>query len=169
MQSENVLDCSNQQERLEQIGWIVGFVDGEGCFTISLHKNPTTSLGWQIMPEFILSQGEKSLNVLRMVKDYFNCGRISVNYRHDNHREDLYRFCVKSQKELRDKIIPFFKEYQLKTSKKNDFEIFSEVLELMSKKEHLSQKGIKKIIKLIEKMNTKKKRQFVLESPETTR
>ncbi len=169
MQSENVLDCSNQQERLEQIGWIVGFVDGEGCFTISLHKNPTTSLGWQIMPEFILSQGEKSLNVLRMVKDYFNCGRISVNYRHDNHREDLYRFCVKSQKELRDKIIPFFKEYQLKTSKKNDFEIFSEVLELMSKKEHLSQKGIKKIINLIEKMNTKKKRQFVLESPETTR
>jgi len=169
MQSENVLDCSNQQERLEQIGWIVGFVDGEGCFTISLHKNPTTSLGWQIMPEFILSQGEKSLNVLKMVKDYFNCGRISVNYRHDNHREDLYRFCVKSQKELRDKIIPFFKEYQLKTSKKNDFEIFSEVLELMRKKEHLSQKGIKKIINLIEKMNTKKKRQFVLESPETTR
>ena len=169
MQSENVLDCSNQQERLEQIGWIVGFVDGEGCFTISLHKNPTTSLGWQIMPEFILSQGEKSLNVLKMVKDYFNCGRISVNHRHDNHREDLYRFCVKSQKELRDKIIPFFKEYQLKTSKKNDFEIFSEVLELMRKKEHLSQKGIKKIINLIEKMNTKKKRQFVLESPETTR
>ena len=169
MQSENVLDCSNQQERLEQIGWIVGFVDGEGCFAISLHKNPTTSLGWQIMPEFILSQGEKSLNVLKMVKDYFNCGRISVNHRHDNHREDLYRFCVKSQKELRDKIIPFFKEYQLKTSKKNDFEIFSEVLELMRKKEHLSQKGIKKIINLIEKMNTKKKRQFVLESPETTR
>jgi len=169
MQSKNALGSSNQQERLEQIGWIVGFVDGEGCFTISLHKNPTTSLGLQIMPEFVLSQGQKSLSVLKMVKDYFNCGRISVNHRHDNHREDFYRFCVKSQKELRDKIIPFFKEHQLKTSKKNDFEIFSEALELMRKKEHLNQKGIKKIINLIEKMNTKKKRQFVLESPETIR
>lgn len=169
MQSKNALGSSNQQERLEQIGWIVGFVDGEGCFTISLHKNPTTSLGLQIMPEFVLSQGQKSLSVLKMVKDYFNCGRISVNYRHDNHREDLYRFCVKSQKELRDKIIPFFKEHKLKTSKKNDFEIFSEVLELMREKQHLNNKGIIKIIKLIEAMNTKKKRQYVLESSETIR
>ncbi len=169
MLSKNALGSSNQQERLEQIGWIVGFVDGEGCFTISLHKNPTTSLGLQIMPEFILSQGQKSLSVLKKVKDYFNCGRISVNHRHDNHREDLYRFCVKSQKELRDKIIPFFKEHKLKTSKKNDFEIFSEVLELMREKQHLNNKGMIKIIKLIEAMNTKKKRQYVLESSETIR
>ena len=159
----------NQQERLKFIGWIVGFVDGEGCFTISLHKNSTTSFGWQIMPEFILSQGEKSREVLETVKDFFKCGYISVNHRHDNHREDLYRYCVKSQADLRDKIIPFFQENALLTSKKNDFEIFSKVIDLMSKKEHLQLKGVEKIIGMIGEMNTKKKRQMILKSSETIR
>ncbi|OHB18959.1 MAG: hypothetical protein A3D40_00500 [Parcubacteria group bacterium RIFCSPHIGHO2_02_FULL_40_12] len=29
----------NQQESLKNIGWIVGFVDGEGTFTVSIFKN----------------------------------------------------------------------------------------------------------------------------------
>ena len=65
MSSKNASSRDNQQERLKLIGWIVGFIDGEGCFTISLHKNPTTSSGWQIMPEFIVTQGEKSLKSLK--------------------------------------------------------------------------------------------------------
>ena len=167
--SKKALSRDNQQERLKLIGWVVGFTDGEVCFTISLHKNPTTSLGWQIMPEFILSQGKKSLNSLLLVKNFFKCGRISVNHRHDNHREDLYRYCVKSQKELNDTIIPFFRENKLKTSKDEDFKIFSSVLELMKKKEHLTFEGVNKIVGIISAMNTKKKRLLSLESSETTR
>ena len=30
--SENVWSAENQQERLFTIAWLVGFVDGEGCF-----------------------------------------------------------------------------------------------------------------------------------------
>jgi len=32
--SENSPAADNQQERLIKIGWITGFVDGEGCFSI---------------------------------------------------------------------------------------------------------------------------------------
>jgi hypothetical protein len=32
-------------------GWISGFTDGEGCFTISVIKNSTTRFGKQIFPE----------------------------------------------------------------------------------------------------------------------
>ena len=32
--SENSSAADNQQERLVKIGWITGFVDGEGCFSI---------------------------------------------------------------------------------------------------------------------------------------
>jgi len=108
MPSKNSSSRGNQQERLKIIGWIVGFVDGEGCFTISLHKNPTTSSGWQIMPEFIVTQGEKSEQALKVMKNFFGCGSLFVNRRDDNHKEDLYRYCVRSQKELREIIIPFF-------------------------------------------------------------
>ncbi len=121
------------------------------------------------MPEFILSQGKKSLDSLLLVKNFFRCGRISVNRRHDNHREDLYRYCVKSQKELNEIIIPFFKENKLKTSKGEDFKIFSSVLELMKKKEHLTLGGVNKIVRIISAMNTKKKRLLNLESSETIR
>ena len=168
--SEKAFSKDYQQERLKFIGWIVGFVDGEGCFTVTLHRNPTTSLGYQIMPEFILSQGEKSKSVLYKVMKFFECGRISVNRRHDNHRENLFRYCVKSQKELLNIIIPFFQENKLKTSKRDDFDKFSKILFLMKRKVHLKRDGINKIIGIIETMNTRKKRnQSVLESSETIR
>ena len=66
MLSKNGLNRDNQQERLKTIGWIVGFVDGEGCFSVSVFKNKTTKNGWQIFPEFVVTQGEKK---------YFNSSR----------------------------------------------------------------------------------------------
>lgn len=148
----------NQQERLKTVGWVVGFIDGEGCFSVSLHRNPTTKLGWQIMPEFVATQGEKSLDVLNRLQTFFGCGRIFVNKRYDNHRENLYRFCVRRFIDLEEKIVPFFKKNNLRTAKSKDFRIFAQIIGLMKKKEHLNKKGIKRIIALATKMNTGKRK-----------
>jgi len=169
MPSKKVHRRDNQQERLKTIGWVVGFIDGEGCFSVSLHRNPTTRIGWQIMPEFVVTQGQKSLEVLKKLQSFFGCGHIFVNHRHDNHKENLYRFCVRSFVDLQRKIVPFFKEYQLQTAKSRDFEIFARIIELMQKKEHLSKSGIRKIINLAVDMNTRRKRQLSWESSETIR
>ena len=161
MPSKNVASRDYQQERLMTIGWIVGFIDGEGCFSVSLHKNPTTKLGWQIMPEFVATQSEKSLDSLKVIKNFFDCGNIFVNRRYDNHKGNLYRFCVRSFNDLNEKIVPFFKKHKLKTSKSIDFELFAEIIALMSKKEHLNEKGINKIIKIATKMNTGKRKHIL--------
>jgi len=116
--------ADNQQERLNAL-WIVGFTDGEGCFCISINRNKTTKLGWQVMPEFVLTQGEKSLFSLKIVKQYFQCGRIFINRRYDNHKDNLFRYCVRSLKDLETKIIPFFRENPLKTDKRLSFQLFS--------------------------------------------
>ena len=163
------MDAGDQQERLETIGWVVGFIDGEGCFSVSLHKNPTTKLGWQIMPEFVATQGEKSILALEKLKSFFGCGRIFVNRRYDNHNGNLYRFCVRSFSDLKEIITPFFKEHKLQTSKANDFEIFSQIISLMENKEHLNKEGIKKIIALATNMNTKKRKKLFQVSSETIR
>jgi len=167
--SKKVSRKDNQQERLEIIGWVVGFIDGEGCFSVSLHKNPTTKLGWQIMPEFVATQGEKSILALEKLQSFFGCGRIFVNRRHDNHNENLYRFCIRSFIDLKDRVVPFFKEHKLQTAKAKDFEIFSTIISLMDKKEHLTSEGIKNIISLATTMNTKRRKQIFQESPETIR
>ena len=52
------------------------------------------------------------------------------------------------------------------TSKRKDFELFSEVIELMNNKEHLTKEGLDKIAKLISRMNRKPKIKY-LESSET--
>ena len=166
--SENMTSADHQQERLKIESWIIGFTDGEGCFSVSFIKNKTTKTGWQIFPEFVITQGSKSLPALEIVQNYFECGRMFINQRKDNHRENLYRYCVRSLSDLESKIIPFFKKNSLKTFKQNDFKIFSEIVTLMLKREHLTKSGMKRIARLIEKMNTKKKSRF-LESSETKR
>ena len=166
--NKNSFGAGNQQERLEIESWIVGFTDGEGCFSVSFIKNKTTKSGWQLFPEFVITQGAKSLPVLKVIKNYFQCGKIFVNKRYDNHNECLYRYCVRSIKELHETIIPFFEKRRLKTYKANDFRIFARIVKHMSQMIHLHPEGMKKIALMIEQMNRKKKSRF-LESSETKR
>ena len=162
------MSADNQQERLNIEGWIVGFVDGEGCFSVSIQKSPHTKLGWQVFPEFVVTQGEKSLSVLKTIRDFFGCGNIFVNKRYDNHKENLYRYCVRSLDDLRDRIVPFFNENKLKTAKKIDFEIFKQAMVMIAAQKHLTMNGIIEIAKLSQKMNRKKPSR-ILVSSETVR
>ena len=168
MSSKKVYSADNQQERLKNVGWVIGYVDGEGCFSVNIFKNKTTKFGWQIFPEFVVTQGEKSKKTLKILENFFNCGKIYINKRYDNHNENIYRYCVRTRKELTEIIIPFFKKNQLKTAKKEDFEIFAKIIEMMNKNVHANLIGMRKIARLIEKMNQKKSSVF-LESSETTR
>ena len=140
MLSKKVSSTDNQQERLKFAYWIVGFTDGEGTFSVSKIKNPTTKSGYQYFPEFVISQGEKSLYTLKQIQKYFKCGNIYVNRRHDNHRENLYRYCVRSRKDLNEKIIPFFQKHKLKTAKIKDFKRFCQIISAMNRGEHLAGK-----------------------------
>ncbi len=150
------------------IGWIIGYTDGEGCFSVSFFRNETTKFGWQVFPEFVVTQGEKSKKSLEILLKFFKCGKIFVNKRYDNHNENLYRYCVRSKKDLTEAIIPFFKQNRLRTAKKEDFEIFAKIVGMMNENKHSELSGMKKIAKMIEKMNHKKSSKF-LESSETKR
>ena len=157
LSSENQIRADNQQGRLNP-WWVSGFVDGEGCFAISVFKNTTTRSGYQVFPEFVVTQGAKSLVVLEKLQSYLMCGKIYQNTRHDNHREHLYRYCVRSLKDIQEKIIPFFIRYSLQTAKQNDFKVFCEVVKMMDKKEHLTLDGFEKIKQLAATTNRRKNR-----------
>jgi hypothetical protein len=155
--SDNQIRADNQQGRLDP-WWIVGFVDGEGCFSISIFRNVTTKAGVQVFPEFVVTQGAKSLSSLERLQKFFQCGKVYENKRADDHRENLYRYCVRSLKDIQEKIIPFFTEYPLQTAKNQDFLIFCKVVELISRKEHLTPEGLESIRILSSTMNRRKTR-----------
>jgi LAGLIDADG endonuclease len=164
---ENMSGADNQQERL-RAGWIVGFVDGEGTFSVAIQRNAEMSLGWQVFPEFVVTQGAKSLGALEELKSYFGCGRIYRNHRYDNHNEDIFRYCVRKISDLDEKIVPFFKMNPLKTSKKDDFEKFVQVIELMKAKRQLTFDGLQVIAMIAQGMNSRRKSKFLVSS-ETVR
>ena len=109
--SDKPSDAENQQERLIKIGWITGFVDGEGCFSINFVRRPNRATrkgyktGFQVAHQFVVTQGAKSAECLHMLKEFFGVGRIYVNRRYDNHKENLMQFVVARRGDLLQTII----------------------------------------------------------------
>ena len=128
--------------------WIVGFVDGEGCFHIGINQNQTMKLGVQVLPEFTVVQHQADEQVLYALKAYFGCGVVRKNH--------ATRFCyrVRGQENLRERIIPFFEKHQLKTRKRVEFAKFRKILLLMEKGEHLKSDGLEKIRQIKTTMNS---------------
>ena len=142
------MSADNPQERLDS-SWISGFTDGEGCFHISINQMNSMSLGWQVLPEFRIVQHEE---VLYKIKDSFGFGDVKIN--RTDHHGTRKEFRVRGLENL-NKIVKFFKEYSLNTSKRRDFHIFSQVIQLMNNKEHLTKQGLNQIAKLVSDMNRK--------------
>ncbi len=119
-------------------------------------RNSTCRLGWQVQPEFSVTQGERSLPCLELLRRYFECGVIIRNARRDNHREPLYRFSVRKTADLRGLVVPFFESHPLRTAKANEFQRFVSILALMERGRHLDYEGLREIARIAETMNHRK-------------
>lgn len=154
------MTADNQQERLDS-RWVSGFVDGEGCFHVSINKIPKMSIGWQVLPEFRIVQHERDESVLEELQQFFQAGKVVTNH---GARKELR---IRKLNDLRN-VVLFFKQHPLRTEKKKNFEIFAKILELMEHKKHLTVEGLTDITNLCWSMNRKIKPRF-LESSETLR
>ena len=127
--------------------WIVGFVDGEGCFHIGISKHADLRFGFQILPELTVVQHQRDLDLLYELRSTMNCGVVRRNH------GDRFCWRVRSLKNLLEVIIPFFDKYPLKSKKSLDFLKFRKVVMMMQKGAHLSQEGSAEIIKIASEMN----------------
>ena len=130
--------------------WVVGFVDGEGCFHIGINQNDTMTLGVQVLPEFTVVQDEVDEQVLHALKAYFKCGVVRRNH------GTRLSYRVRGQENLLQRVIPFFEKHQLKTRKRVDFQKFRKVILMMEKQEHLNEDGLEKIRQIKASMNSTK-------------
>lgn len=128
--------------------WITGFVDGEGCFHVSINKNNTMTMKVQVLPEFVVVQHERDIKVLYALKDFFKFGVVRKNH------GDRYCFRVRNLSHLMEHIIPFFEKHTLKTTKKLNFLRFRWIVHSMViKRYHLNPEGLQKIISVKKRMN----------------
>src|SRR5438874_647128 len=80
MGSDNPTGGDNQQGRPRggslTPDYVSGFIDGEGCFCVSIHPHPTTR--WLVAPCFQAYQHRDNVVILEALMDFFGCGRITA-------------------------------------------------------------------------------------------
>lgn len=140
-------------------GWITGFTDGEGCFSVSFSKREKFALGIETRPSFSISQkgpvGKESVEIL---ESFFGCGAIRYS-----RNDDTWKYETRNLNELLTKVIPFFQKNLLKTNKKNDFVLFCDCCFLMKNNQHLNKKGLRAILQKAYQMNSAGTRKYTLE------
>ena len=137
--------------------YIVGLVDGEGSFTVyvrNIDSSKETKRRVVVEPKFYVKLIEKDKEILYSLQKFFGCG--SVYFQNDSrpNHQHCYRYEVYRRDDLLNVIIPFFLKNELKfVSKRNDFQIFCEMMKMINKGEHLTDSGLRKLFLTKQKMH----------------
>lgn len=159
VKSRNRLDSSNYYTpasllKIRNISeYISGYVDGEGCFTVTFNKRAKAKLGWELRPSFSVSQNEDRRQVLDIIREYFGCGSIRRDF-----ADKTVKFEIRDHNDLVSKVIPHFERFPLLSKKQKDFELFKAICEIIHATKHLQKDGFADVVTLAYQMNGSGKR-----------
>lgn len=137
---------SDLKNKISLNPWLLtGFIDGEGCFRISITK-VNRALGWRVQLFFQINLHEKDRALLENIKDFLGVGKIHAS------GKNLIQYRIQTSDELA-VLIKHLDIYPLLTQKKADYLLFKEAYELVIKNDHLTKDGILKIVSLKASLN----------------
>jgi LAGLIDADG DNA endonuclease family protein len=135
--------------------YISGYVDGEGCFTVSISPRAKLRAGWEVRPSFSVSQNGDRAEVIHAIAAYFECGSIRPD------RSDrTVKWETRRLEDLLERVIPHFIRYPLLSGKRDDFERFAVVCEQMRLGAHRTREGLIRIVKIASEMNPSGRRRY---------
>jgi hypothetical protein len=139
--------------------YISGYVDGEGCFTVSISPRAKLLVGWEVRPSFSVSQNGDRAEVLHAIQAYLGCGSI----RPDRSDQTL-KWETRRLEDILGHVLPHFDAFPLLSGKKYDYERFASVCRLMAAGAHLSRGGLSEIVELARAMNPSGRRRYDAEA-----
>jgi hypothetical protein len=125
--------------------YVVGFIDGEGSFSVSINRHRTLRSGIEIKPEFEIELRADDRTILERIAVTLGCGKI---YDCSYERYGWYphaKYKVTSTKDLARCLFPFLDRYPLQAKKRESYRLFREIVLMLRQKEHLTETGIEKI------------------------
>ena len=131
--------------------WLVGFIEGEGCFFIDIAKS-TGKLGERVQLTFQITQHIQDIILLQSIISFLGCGRIK-----EFSGKNFVNVIISKFSEIYEIIIPLLEEYPLRGHKLLNYKDFKKAAELMKSKAHLTKEGLLEIKKIKEGMNTLRK------------
>lgn len=151
LEDKNYIDTKNNFKFIDtpinislNDAWLSGFTDAEGCFNVSITYNKRYLLNWVIKLRFCLDQKDKI--ILEKINSIFNMGKVTL--RNNNN----YRFTITGFSNMII-IINYFNKFPLYTKKSKSLSIFSEILDIINNKEHLTSIGLNRIKNLKKTIN----------------
>ena len=128
--------------------YISGYVDGEGCFTVSISPRAKLAVGWEVRPSLSVSQNGDRAEVLQLIQAHFGCGSV----RPDRSDKTL-KWETRRLEDILVRVIPHFERYPLLSGKRFDFERFASVCQSMADGEDRTTTGLISIVELVAGMN----------------
>ena len=142
-----------QPTDIQLVAYLSGYVDGEGCFCVSLSPRATLKTGWEVRPSFSVSQNADRAAFLNEMRKYFGCGTIRPD-----RSDKTVKYEIRSLKYLVERVIPHFQQFPLRSEKQDVFEKFSQVCQMMVDKKHLQKEEMKLIRRLASRINGGKRK-----------
>ena len=135
--------------------YIVGFVDGEGCFSVGCSRRSDLRLGYFFTPAFEIEMTIDDKEVLEKIHETLGKpGQVYISeYKRYPRWKPHCKLKVSNLKGLTEKIIPFFQEHPLQSKKNKSFEIFCRIIKMIQEKKHLQLKFAKQIVVMRNRMN----------------
>jgi hypothetical protein len=141
-------DAGSLNKAFDFAPYLSGYMDGEGCFTVSISPRPKLLMGWEVRPSVSVSQNRDRAEVFLLAQRYFGCGSI----RPDRSDKTL-KWESRCLPDIIERVIPHFIKYPLLSSKQRDFELFADVCRRMTYGDHLRIDGLIDIVRLAGTMN----------------
>ena len=138
--------------------YISGYIDGEGCFTVSISPRAKLAVGWEVRPSLSVSQNGDRAEVLQLIQADLGCGSI----RPDRSDKTL-KWETRRLEDILGRVIPHFGCFPLLSGKRLDFERFARVCHAMADGEHRTTPGLIEIVELVARMNPSGKRRYSAE------
>lgn len=138
--------------------YVVGFVDGEGSFSVSIGKHMTLKRKYEVRPEFEIELRADDREIIERICATLGCGRI---YDLSYERYGWYphvKYKITSTQDMKRYLFPFLERYPLQAKKAEAYRLFKKIVEMMLIKKHLSDAGFKKIQKLRDEMRIRGKK-----------
>jgi hypothetical protein len=119
-------------------------------FFVNIYKKKESVLGEGVKLVFKVTQDRKNLTLLESFTNVFTAGKV---YR-QSPAAKVRNFLITGLADITKYVIPFFQAHPLEGAKKNDFNDFLKVAELMKAKAHLNKEGLEKIRLIKQGMNS---------------
>jgi len=130
--------------------WLAGFFDGEGCFSIGIHKNKDTKFGYQIRPAMEIQISRRDYYVIQKIRKKLGYGEII--FRRQNHPK-WSPLCSIRIRGL-DKIFSTIEKIQpYLILKKNQCEMFLEACRIIKEKKVWDKESFLKICKIRDELH----------------